>query len=116
MKPSGSLDVVPSRDTVCPVMLLVKRAMGGRFGADTLTSWLVDADAPRLSVTVNVTRKSPVTAKSCVGVTPVAVAPSPKSHAYDTIEPSESPEPEASNATDVPVMPVVNDAVGATLG
>ena len=50
------------------------------------------AVAPLLSVTVNVTVYTPDDAYECDADTPVAVAPSPKFHAYEAIVPSASVE------------------------
>ena len=61
--------------------------------------------APSLSVTVSATVNVPELVKVWDGVAPVAVPPSPKSHAYDAIVPSGSDEPVPSNATAWPTRP-----------
>ena len=61
---------------------------------------------------VNVTPYVPAAAYVCDAVTPVPVEPSPKFHAYDTIEPSGSDDPDTSTDTAKPDTSAVNDAVG----
>ena len=52
----------------------------------------------------------------CSGFTPVPVSPSPKSHAYDSIEPSGSSEADASNAHSRASQLLVKDAFGFWFG
>src|SRR5881628_1347269 len=59
-------------------------------------------EAPRSSVTVSTTAYVPGAAYAWTAVIPCAVAPSPKDQEYDSIDPSESVEPDASNATESP--------------
>ncbi len=49
-----------------------------------------------------------------MAVLPVPDVPSPKSHAYDEIVPSESAEPDASTASAKLLTEVVNAALGST--
>jgi hypothetical protein len=52
-----------------------------------------------------------------VALTPVAVVPSPKSHAYDATEPgAASLDPEASTVQVAAGQSTVNDATGAAFG
>src|SRR5688572_30519002 len=60
---------------------VVNTAVGGMPGA-TVTVCTEVAVAPRLSVTVSLTRKFPTVRNWCVVACPVALVPSPKSHAY----------------------------------
>ena len=68
---------------------------------------------PPLSMTVRRTLYVPARV-GVARVDPVAVAPSPKFHEYDTIVPSGSDDFVASNEQASPVHDCVNVAVGAT--
>ncbi|EXJ50427.1 hypothetical protein AS96_14780 [Microbacterium sp. MRS-1] len=78
----------------------------------TVTGATLIAVAPRSSVTVNVTEYVPTSAYACDAVTPEPVDWSPKSHAYDTTEPSASDDPEPSTDTDNPDTDDTNPATG----
>ena len=91
-------------------------AAGPAGGAATLICWAVAARAPSSSATVSVIVYSPAVAYVCDAVGPVAVAPSPKSHANDATVPSGSVEAAPSTATvsaSVAVQPKASVAVTA---
>ena len=60
------------------------KSADGACGKPTDTVCEVDAETPRSLVTVSVTTNVPEDVNTCVVVTPVPVAPSPKFHAYET--------------------------------
>jgi hypothetical protein len=80
------------------------------------TTFVVWADLPHASVTVNVTVKSPSAVYMRVGETDADVPPSPNSHAYVSVPPLGSDEPVAKNAhvRAVQLGPPIT-GVGATL-
>ena len=104
MVPSGSWEAEASNVTFSPTFGFlgdqVKFAVGASApGALTVIGFSRLSVAPSLSVTLNVTRYSLGAPHEWVGVGPVSVVPSPKSHSYFVIVPSGSYELLASNAT-----------------
>ena len=83
--PSGSDEPVPLKFTdsgACPVWVdAVNDAVGATFGGETTTVLVEVLVPPLLSVTVSETVKVPAEVKVREAVEPVAVPPSPKSHA-----------------------------------
>ena len=78
------MDAVPEKETACPAVPVygpAGLATGGMFLVSMMLA-VVDAVplAPPLSVTVKLTVYVPPAAYVCIGVTPVPVAESPKSH------------------------------------
>src|SRR4051794_32620114 len=89
MVPSESDEALPSNWQSSFVQLYVNAAVGSWF---TVNVWLVAPVAPLLSVTTSTTVYSSTVAYTWLGVAPVAVVPSPKSHAYAAMLPSGSLE------------------------
>jgi hypothetical protein len=81
-------------------------------GATGATTCVTDDDAPRSSITVNVTDCNPPAAYVCDADTPAPVPPSPNDHAYDATDPSASEDPDPSNEHDSPAHDDVNAATG----
>ncbi len=52
MVPSGSVEPAELTLTAAPLTVAANTAVGGSFGADTVTDFVSDAEAPALSVTV----------------------------------------------------------------
>ncbi len=86
----------------------------GLAGAVTVTDFDVEAVAPPLSVTVNVTVYVPAAEYPCVGFCTVEEVPSPKFQLHDAIVPSESELPSVKGQ-DRFVHELVKAAVGALL-
>ncbi len=55
IEPSGSVDEVPSTETLIPFTVLVKLALGSWFAAVTVIGWVTRLVSPESSVTVRVT-------------------------------------------------------------
>ena len=82
----------------------------------TVTSWRHRVRAVAVVGDGQRTWNVPELVYVCDGLAAELVAPSPKSHAYDSIVPSGSFEPELSNDTFAPVTVDVNAAVGSWFG
>ena len=72
---------MPSTETESPFAPAVKAAVGSWFGIVTTTCLVVEAVAPRLSVTVSETGYEPLVAYVWDATTPDPLVPSPKFHA-----------------------------------
>src|SRR4051794_18640161 len=116
MVPSLSADPVASKVHARKEQVVVKVAVGMALVRTTATGWTTEPVVASSSVTVSVTLRVPEVTKSWLGVAPVAVPPSPKSHAYDATEPSGSLDPVPSKPQTVLSQLKVNDAVGAWFG
>jgi len=81
----------------------------------SVTELVADPVPPSLSVTVSVTSYVPLAGKVCIGVTPVAVAPSPKDQRYAVIVPSGSTDPAPESWQVVLEQLLEIDAVGEAL-
>ena len=111
--PFGVVEVDASNATDWLVTTDVNAAVGGgTAGAVVVTGLVTEAEAFAESVTVSFTWYVCAAPYGWVGLTPVPVVPSPKSHAYDVIDPFGVVEVDASNATDWLVTTDVNAAVG----
>src|SRR6516164_2360574 len=77
---------------------------------------VVEAVAPRSSVTVSVAVYDPAVAYVWFADDPVPTAPSPKLHAHATTFPSESVEPDASKLTASGAAPELGLAVARAVG
>ena len=94
-------------------------AVGGTLGGTVVTTLEVESTAPRSSVAVNVTVYWPGPAYTCVAVDDVPDTtglPSPKSNAYEVMEPSESDESAPVTAHIRSVQDAPRTAVGGALG
>jgi len=117
MAPSGSWEPDASNVTLAPTTaglgVAVKDAIGG--ARTTMCRYAV-AMKDSLSVTVRVALNVPKVRYVWATETPLAPVESPKFQAYETIFPSGSEEPEASNATGELTIAgfgvAVNEAIG----
>src|SRR5437879_1958602 len=112
MLPSGSLDPLPSKLHWSCVHDCVKAATGGWFGTGIEMLSLVALVRLASSVTCSTTVKTSAVDHVCAAVTPVALAPSPKSQLNTPIVPSESVDADASKVHVDLLHVAVNDAVG----
>jgi hypothetical protein len=112
----SSVDADASKSQASASQSTVNDALGGTFPPSIVTASAVLETEPRSSVTASDTAKVLFVAKVCAAVEPVAVAPSPKSHAYAAIEPSGSDDVVPSNVQAKPVQSNVSAAVGARFG
>src|SRR2546426_292563 len=119
--PSGSREADASNVTLAPTTagfgVAVKDAIGG---ARTAMCRYAVAVNDSLSVSVRVALNVPKVRYVWATVTPLPPVESPKSQAYETMFPSGSEEPEASNATGEPTITgfgvAVKDATGGWPG
>src|ERR1700756_2581555 len=117
MLPSGSREADPLKVTLARTTVgfgvAVKEAVGGAW--TTMCRYAVAVN-DSLSVTVRVALNVPNARYEWDAVTPLPAVESPKSHVYETMVPSGSEDPEASNATGEPTIAgfgvAVNDATG----
>src|SRR3990172_13436961 len=115
LSPSGSEDAEASTSTVMRDRARVKEAMGAVL-PPTVMSWDREALRPVVSVTVRVTAKVPEAAYAWEAVSPEAMPPSPKAHAYPAMGLSGSVVPDASNMTASPVCGAAGANVNAGTG
>src|SRR3990170_6969907 len=112
--PSGSKDALASaiRVKFLPSIVRVKEMLGAIGPRPTVTGrWNVSV-RPSSSVTVSTIRYVPASAYACDVTMPTPVVVSPQSHAYVTMTPSGSVEPEASTFAVRPTTRTVKNAVG----
>src|SRR3989442_12789850 len=117
MLPLGSREADALKVTLAPTTagfgVAVKDAIGG---ARTRMCRYAVAVKDSLSVTVRVALYVPKVRYVCAAVTPLPPDESPKFQAYETMFPSGSEDPDASNATGEPTIAgfgvAVNEAIG----
>ncbi|MDP6580774.1 MAG: hypothetical protein QF681_08965 [Vicinamibacterales bacterium] len=98
--PAGAVDAVALNNTLVAGIGAVGEKTKLAVGVDAVTVTVDDvvALAPALSVTVSTTAYIPAVVKVWLVVTPTALEPSPKFHAYPSIVvPVDDDEPDALN-------------------